>query len=364
MPRAPLRFLCLCLCLWLCSEAVASQHWQKTKATFSPLHESTAAADRNAQSRRWRTVSGQHNAGIRDASAQASWLDTVNRSLSEPPRTERHRSAVRKSDAQNGTGRIRVERLLRTDGDAASRRRGGGCGPGEVLKRTGRGPSCSPGRSGQHRRRRRSAKQSEPPPAALAQEQDAPLGLNSSDYEEPEEEYSLPDFPEPTPFGPVNTRTRRKQVRNPFYPLTAEAYGAYAVMIVAAVIFAVGIVGNVSVMCIVCHNYYMRSISNSLLANLALWDFVIIFFCLPLVVFHELTKNWLLGEFSCRIIPYLEVSTDALWVGRRCNVRGSFSMPTQVCVCVQKVCVLRCPQCGHRSWFDPIRLQKNKDSTC
>lgn len=117
----------------------------------------------------------------------------------------------------------------------------------------------------------------------------------------------MPDFPDPTPLVPVNTRTRRKQVKNPFYPLNAESYGAYAIMIVAAVIFSVGIIGNVSVMCIVCHNYYMRSISNSLLANLALWDFVVIFFCLPLVVFHELTKNWLLGEFSCRIIPYLEV---------------------------------------------------------
>uniref|UniRef100_A0A673B526 G protein-coupled receptor 37a n=1 Tax=Sphaeramia orbicularis TaxID=375764 RepID=A0A673B526_9TELE len=145
-------------------------------------------------------------------------------------------------------------------------------------------------------------------PVVMAQEQDAeaPFGLNTSDYEE---EYILPDFPDSTPFSPVDTRIRRKQVKNPFYPVTAESYGAYAVMITAAVIFSVGIIGNVSIMCIVCHNYYMRSISNSLLANLALWDFVIIFFCLPLVVFHALTKDWLLGELSCRIIPYLEVAS-------------------------------------------------------
>lgn len=143
----------------------------------------------------------------------------------------------------------------------------------------------------------------------MAQEQEAgaPFGLNTSDFEE---DYLLPDFPDTTPFSPVNTRPRRKQMKNPFYPVTAESYAAYAVMITAAIIFSVGIIGNVSVMCIVCHNYYMRSISNSLLANLALWDFIVIFFCLPLVVFHELTKNWLLGEFSCRIIPYLEVSWE------------------------------------------------------
>lgn len=309
------------LCLWLCSEAVASQfHW-KTKTTFSPHYESTAA-DRNVQSRRWRTVTGEDN-GRTQAQAQASWLDTVNPSPPERLGTPAPRRTVRKNDAQNGARRIRLvpgDEALRTDVNKAGEPRRGGCRPGEVFTQTPHGRTCSLGRSGHHRRQRRRAKpgrkkRSEPLqdgtawedlPAAMAQEQEAepPFGLNTSDYEE---EYSVPDYPDTTPFVPVNTRTRRKQVKNPFYPVTAESYGAYAVMIIAALIFSVGIIGNVSVMCIVCHNYYMRSISNSLLANLALWDFVIIFFCLPLVVFHELTKNWLLGEFSCRIIPYLEV---------------------------------------------------------
>ena len=59
------------------------------------------------------------------------------------------------------------------------------------------------------------------------------------------------------------------RLKNPFYPLTQESYGAYAVMCLSVVIFGTGIIGNLAVMCIVCHNYYMRSISNSLLANLA-----------------------------------------------------------------------------------------------
>ncbi|XP_024120121.1 prosaposin receptor GPR37 [Oryzias melastigma] len=140
-------------------------------------------------------------------------------------------------------------------------------------------------------------------PMAQGQDPGPPLGFNLTDYDD---DYFMPDA---TPFVPVDTRGRRKQLKNPFYPVTAESYGAYAVLIVAVIIFSAGVVGNVSVMCIVCHNYYMRSISNSLLANLALWDFVIIFFCLPLVVFHALTKNWLLGGFSCRIVPYLEVTS-------------------------------------------------------
>ncbi|XP_039376733.1 prosaposin receptor GPR37 [Mauremys reevesii] len=106
-----------------------------------------------------------------------------------------------------------------------------------------------------------------------------------------------------------NGTSRRARLKNPFYPLTEESYGAYAVMCLSVVIFGIGIMGNMAVMCIVCHNYYMRSISNSLLANLAFWDFLIIFFCLPLVIFQELTKKWLLADFSCKIIPYIEVAS-------------------------------------------------------
>ncbi|KAM5255525.1 prosaposin receptor GPR37 [Ctenodactylus gundi] len=108
---------------------------------------------------------------------------------------------------------------------------------------------------------------------------------------------------------PGNSTNRRLRLKNPFYPLTPESYGAYAVMCLSVVIFGTGIIGNLAVMCIVCHNYYMRSISNSLLANLAFWDFLIIFFCLPLVIFHELTKKWLLEDFSCKIVPYVEVAS-------------------------------------------------------
>ncbi|XP_029282934.1 prosaposin receptor GPR37 [Cottoperca gobio] len=300
------------LCLWLCSEAVASPlHWQKTKTTLSPHHEPTAA-ERSAQSRRWRSLTGEDNRGTQGASAQASGLDTVTPSSSKVLGTPVPRRAVRKRDAQNGLLLIPGDEALRADINKAGALQGGGCSPGEVLKPSRHGRTCSLGRTGHNRRqsvkasrRKRSDAQDG---AAMAQEQEVgpPFGLNTSDYEE---EYILPDIPDSTPLVPVNPRTRRKQVKNPFYPLTAESYGAYAVMIAAAVIFSVGVIGNVSVMCIVCHNYYMRSISNSLLANLALWDFVIIFFCLPLVVFHELTKDWLLGEFSCRIIPYLEVAS-------------------------------------------------------
>uniref|UniRef100_A0A8D0GS67 G protein-coupled receptor 37 like 1 n=1 Tax=Sphenodon punctatus TaxID=8508 RepID=A0A8D0GS67_SPHPU len=87
------------------------------------------------------------------------------------------------------------------------------------------------------------------------------------------------------------------------------SYSAYAVMFLSLIVFAVGIIGNLSVMCIVWHNYYMKSAWNSILASLAFWDFLILFFCLPIVIFNEITKKRLLGDISCRIVPFMEVSS-------------------------------------------------------
>uniref|UniRef100_UPI0037E8E68C prosaposin receptor GPR37b n=1 Tax=Semicossyphus pulcher TaxID=241346 RepID=UPI0037E8E68C len=112
-----------------------------------------------------------------------------------------------------------------------------------------------------------------------------------------------------TPITPPNSQDFGDEIKNPFYPVTSETFGAYAITCVSGVIFLVGIAGNIAILCIVCQNYYMKSISNSLLANLAVWDFVLIFFCLPMVVFHELTKSWLLGEFTCKVVPYVEVAS-------------------------------------------------------
>ncbi|XP_029017204.1 prosaposin receptor GPR37b [Betta splendens] len=112
-----------------------------------------------------------------------------------------------------------------------------------------------------------------------------------------------------TPITPPSSQDFGDEIKNPFYPVTSETYGAYAITCVSGVIFLAGLAGNIAILCIVCQNYYMKSISNSLLANLAVWDFVLIFFCLPMVVFHELTKSWLLGEFTCKVVPYVEVAS-------------------------------------------------------
>uniref|UniRef100_A0A671NBW2 Prosaposin receptor GPR37L1-like n=1 Tax=Sinocyclocheilus anshuiensis TaxID=1608454 RepID=A0A671NBW2_9TELE len=99
------------------------------------------------------------------------------------------------------------------------------------------------------------------------------------------------------------------RVHNPLHPLTEESYSAYAVMLLALIVFSAGIVGNLALVCIVSHNYYLKSTWNCALASLAFWDFMLLFFCLPVVIFNELTKRRLMGDLSCRIVPYVEVTS-------------------------------------------------------
>ncbi|XP_078276813.1 G-protein coupled receptor 37-like 1 [Rhinoraja longicauda] len=106
--------------------------------------------------------------------------------------------------------------------------------------------------------------------------------------------------------GVVETTANRLQLETPVPDTT---YSGYAVVLLSLVLFAVGIVGNLAVMCIVCHNYYMKSAWNNILAGMACWDFLVTFFCLPVVVFNEITKKRLLGDIGCKVVPYLEVSS-------------------------------------------------------
>ncbi|XP_074501052.1 G-protein coupled receptor 37-like 1 [Sebastes fasciatus] len=93
---------------------------------------------------------------------------------------------------------------------------------------------------------------------------------------------------------------------NPFYPLADSSYAAYAVLFLAGLVLSVGVVGNMAVICIVWNNYYMRSAWNYLLATMAFWDFLVLVLCLPVVVLNQLSHRRILGDITCRMVPYME----------------------------------------------------------
>ncbi|XP_055790604.1 prosaposin receptor GPR37 isoform X1 [Salvelinus fontinalis] len=345
------------LCFSLCSEAVFTHiHREKTKTNVTPRHDAVTNGNVNKTNSRqsWysaygRVVKEMDSKRVRTSSASSwdvvrTWVDNMNGTVNMK-RVMNERAIVRKSHSSNGTDYV----TLLEDGKSESLKVEKLDTEKHATMETldfvygHLNPSMRHTRGGHHRnehkrirrhkrgtvsRRRRNVKDGskkdnkiseptmlsgasldvllamwKPLPKPMAQNQSTDLPFDASDYEQ----FTVPDPQDYTTLIPLNPQTKRKYViKTNFYPITAESY---AIMIISVIIFTVGIIGNMAIMCIVCHNYYMRSISNSLLANLALWDFVVIFFCLPLVIFHELTKNWLLGEFSCKIIPYIEVAS-------------------------------------------------------
>ncbi|GLD61746.1 uncharacterized protein AKAME5_001352700 [Lates japonicus] len=77
-------------------------------------------------------------------------------------------------------------------------------------------------------------------------------------------------------------------------------------------------------MCIVCHNYYMRSTLNSLL-NSALWDFCHHLLLLAACGVSRAHQELAAGEFSCRIIPHLEVRGGEKGGGGLCVYQTSLT---------------------------------------
>ncbi|XP_077424514.1 prosaposin receptor GPR37-like [Vanacampus margaritifer] len=260
-------FLTRLLCVWMCAEAVA--------------------AHAGEHKRRWRTFNGATSRDVLRPEPESE-SPSSEAAAALPPSPVRH---------HDGHSALRADAELRSS--ECERERGTACDPPPRTRRH------------KHRRgerlRRRSAAAAAASVMAQEREEDdpePPSSANASDYD-----YAGVGSTDAPPLEPGTPRGKVKRVRNPFYPLDAAACGAYALLAAALALVCAGVLGNVSLMCMVCHNYYMRSISNSLLANMALWDFLVLFLCLPLVLFHALTDDWLLGETACRLVPYLEVSS-------------------------------------------------------
>jgi len=117
---------------------------------------------------------------------------------------------------------------------------------------------------------------------------------------------------------------------NPFYPPGAGSHAAYGVLLLAGLLLAVGVVGNMAVMCVVWNNYYMRSAWNYLLASVAFWDFLVLVLCLPVVVLNQLSHRRILGDVTCRMVPYMEVGGACVEGG---GGRGSECLCTLCTLC-------------------------------
>ncbi|KDR20271.1 Orexin receptor type 2 [Zootermopsis nevadensis] len=96
---------------------------------------------------------------------------------------------------------------------------------------------------------------------------------------------------------------------------------AYEWVLIAfhTVVFFVGLIGNALVCVAVYRNHSMRTVTNYFIVNLAVADFMVIFFCLPPTVVWDVTETWFMGTALCKIVLYFQQMLQSAYSRRTCS---------------------------------------------
>ena len=88
------------------------------------------------------------------------------------------------------------------------------------------------------------------------------------------------------------------------YPTSVE----WMFITLCILLFKFGLVGNALVCYVVWSSQHMQTFVNIFIFNLAVADFLVILFCLPPTILADVTETWYLGEFMCKLVPFLQVT--------------------------------------------------------
>jgi hypothetical protein len=81
-----------------------------------------------------------------------------------------------------------------------------------------------------------------------------------------------------------------------------------------SLVFIFGLIGNILVFYAVWSNVYLRNTTNFFLVNLSIADFLVLLVCLPPTVIHDIAQTWFLGEILCKIVSYLQVCFNSIFL--------------------------------------------------
>ena len=86
-----------------------------------------------------------------------------------------------------------------------------------------------------------------------------------------------------------------------------DRWEPYTVPVFFGIIFLVGVIGNGSLVYILCRHKTMRSVPNTFIFNLALGDLLILVFTVPFVSIIYTVDSWPFGEFICKASEFAKV---------------------------------------------------------
>lgn len=130
--------------------------------------------------------------------------------------------------------------------------------------------------------------------------------------------YKLPSFSSniSTPFRPTLPPNCKQET-------SIKTAFKYINTILSCLIFTVGIIGNATLLRIICQNKSMRNGPNALIASLALGDLIYITIDIPINVYKLLAMRWpfadsSFGLFLCKLFPFLQKASVGITVLNLC----------------------------------------------
>ncbi|XP_065571087.1 orexin receptor type 2-like isoform X2 [Artemia franciscana] len=92
------------------------------------------------------------------------------------------------------------------------------------------------------------------------------------------------------------------ELRDYIFPVHYE----WALIVLHCIVFIVGLTGNALVCTALYRNPSMRTVTNIMIMNLSVADFMVILVCLPPTVIWDVTETWFMGDVLCKIVLYVQ----------------------------------------------------------
>uniref|UniRef100_A0A3Q3VZE2 Endothelin-1 receptor n=1 Tax=Mola mola TaxID=94237 RepID=A0A3Q3VZE2_MOLML len=139
---------------------------------------------------------------------------------------------------------------------------------------------------------------------------------------EPGHHLGLPDA---QAVGSANRSVMKRPVPPPMclVPTSIKTYFKYINIMIAILVFAVGLVGNAALLRIIYQHKCMRNGPNALIASLALGDLIYIIIDIPINAYKLLASNWpfdynIIGLCLCKLVPFLQKASVGITVLNLC----------------------------------------------
>lgn len=117
------------------------------------------------------------------------------------------------------------------------------------------------------------------------------------------------------------------QVRQMIFKYIIPTYYEWICIILYVIMFLVGTIGNLLVIIVIQRNrsmrldktqmiysyfiflfwYFLRTVTNMFIMNLAAADLLVLVFCLPATAIQDVTKTWFFGLILCKFVNYIQV---------------------------------------------------------